>query len=61
MKTPTTHKKRLNGFSLVEMAIVIVIAGILTSAGLSLLAVKRSAAQLEATQKNQEAHTRCRF
>lgn len=55
MKTPATQKKRLNGFSLVEMAIVIVIAAILTSAGLSLLAVKRSAAQLEATQKNQEA------
>ena len=55
MKTLTSYRKRLAGFSLVELAIVLLISGILMSAGLSLLTVKRSAAQLDTTQKHQEA------
>lgn len=54
MKTLTLHRKRLAGFSLVEMAIVILIAGIMMGAGLSLLAVKQEATKWDATQKHQE-------
>ena len=55
MKTLPTHRKRLAGFSLVEMAIVILIAGIMMGAGLSLFAVKQDAAKRDVTQKHQEA------
>lgn len=55
MDTLITPRKRLAGFSLVELAIVLLISGILMSAGLSLLTVKRSAAQLDTTQKHQDA------
>jgi type II secretory pathway pseudopilin PulG len=54
MKSLTPHRMRLAGFSLVEMAIVILIAGIMMGAGLSLLAVKQEAAKWDATQKHQE-------
>lgn len=55
MKTLILQRKQLAGFSLVEMAIVILIASILMSAGLSLLSVKLEAAKLDTTQKHQEA------
>lgn len=55
MNTLTPHRKRLAGFSLVEMAIVILIAGIMMGAGLPLLAVKQEAAKWDVTKKNQEA------
>lgn len=55
METLTLHRKRLAGFSLVEMAIVLLIVGIMMSSGLSLLTVKMNAANVEATQKRQEA------
>lgn len=55
METLIPQRKRLAGFSLVEMAIVILIAGIMMSAGLSLLSVKQAAAQFETTKKNQES------
>jgi len=54
MNILTPYSKRLAGFSLVEMAIVILIAGIMMGAGLSLLAVKQAAAQADVTQKHQE-------
>lgn len=54
MNILTPYSKRLAGFSLVEMAIVILIAGIMMGAGLSLLAVKQTAAQADVTRKNQE-------
>ena len=54
MNILTPYSKRLAGFSLVEMAIVILIAGIMMGAGLSLLAVKQAAAQADVTRKNQE-------
>lgn len=54
MNILTPYSKRLAGFSLVEMAIVILIAGIMMGAGLSLLAVKQAAAQFDVTQKHQE-------
>lgn len=55
MNILTPYSKRLAGFSLVEMAIVILIAGIMMGAGLSLLAVKQEAAKWDVTKKNQEA------
>ena len=55
MQTLMPNRKHLAGFSLVELAIVILIAGILLSAGLSLLSVKLEAAKLDVTQKHQEA------
>ena len=55
MNNKIPYRKRLNGFTLVEMAIVIFIAGILLTAGLKLLTVKLNAAQLEATHIHQEA------
>ena len=55
MNTQIPQRKRLNGFSLVELAIVLLITTIILSAGLSLLTVKREASQREATQKKQEA------
>jgi prepilin-type N-terminal cleavage/methylation domain-containing protein len=54
MNTPHQQRKQLHGFSLVEMAIVILIAGIMMGAGLSLLSVKQAAAQADVTQKHQE-------
>jgi type II secretory pathway pseudopilin PulG len=54
MKIPTTQIKYLTGFSLVEMAIVLLITGILMSAGLSLLTLKMEAAYQDVTRKNQE-------
>jgi type II secretory pathway pseudopilin PulG len=54
MKTLNLHRKRLAGFSLVELAIVLLITTIILSAGLSLLTLKREAGQREATQKKQE-------
>lgn len=51
----TTYNKQHNGFSLIEMAIVLLISGILMGAGLSLLSIKQAAAQIKATQTNQEA------
>ena len=54
MNILTPYSKRFAGFSLVEMAIVILIAGIMMGAGLSLLAVKQAAAQADVTQKHQE-------
>jgi prepilin-type N-terminal cleavage/methylation domain-containing protein len=51
----SSARKHLAGFSLIEMAIVILITGILMVAGLSLLKVKQDAAQAEATLKHQEA------
>jgi prepilin-type N-terminal cleavage/methylation domain-containing protein len=48
-----TQKKQA-GFSLVEMAIVLLITGILMSAGLSLLTLKMEAAYQDVTRKNQE-------
>src|SRR5450830_1068030 len=55
MNTPIPQKMRFSGFTLVEMAIVIMIASVMLSAGLSLLTVKMNAARFEATQKHQEA------
>jgi len=49
------NRKKLAGFSLVELAIVLLITTIILSAGLSLLSVTRAASQREATQKKQEA------
>lgn len=49
------RRKRLAGFTLIEMAIVIALAAILLSAGLSLLLIRAAAAQLDVTQKHQEA------
>lgn len=54
MKIPMIQKKQQAGFSLVEMAIVLLITGILMSAGLSLLTLKMEAAYQDATRKNQE-------
>lgn len=54
MKMPVPYRKRHDGFSLVEMAVVILIAGIMMGAGLSLLSVKQEAAKWGVTQKNQE-------
>jgi len=48
------NKQQHNGFSLIEMAIVLLITGILMGAGLSLLAVKQTAAQINLTQTHQE-------
>lgn len=55
MKAMIPQKKRFAGFSLVELAIALLIMSILMSAGLSLATIKREAAQREVTQKNQEA------
>lgn len=55
MRTLITQRNRLAGFSLVELAIVLLITTILMSAGLGLLTLKREASQREATQKKQEA------
>jgi len=55
MKTMIPQQKSLAGFSLVELAIVLLITGILMSAGLSLLTVKRDAAQWETTKRNQDS------
>lgn len=49
------NRWRFSGFTLVEMAIVIMIASVMLSAGLSLLTVKMNAARYEATKKHQEA------
>lgn len=46
---------RIKGFSLVEMAIVIFIAGILLTAGLKLLSVRVNTAQIETTSTHQLA------
>ncbi len=46
---------RIKGFSLVEMAIVIFIAGILLTAGLKLLSARVNSAQIETTSTNQLA------
>jgi len=54
MKTLILQRKRLAGFSLVELAIVLLITTIILSAGLGLLSLKREASQREATQKKQE-------
>lgn len=54
MNILTPYSKRLAGFSLVEMAIVILIAGIMMSAGITLLNAKTAAAQMEATRSHQE-------
>jgi prepilin-type N-terminal cleavage/methylation domain-containing protein len=54
MKILIPQRTRLAGFSLVEMAIVLLITGILMSAGLSLLTLKMEAAYQDATRKNQE-------
>src|SRR3954453_23379304 len=43
------------GFTLVEMAVVVLIAAILLTAGLSMVKARLEAAQLEVTQKKQEA------
>jgi len=55
METLTPHRKRLAGFSLIELAIVLFISGILMSAGITLFMAKMAAAQVEVTQKRQEA------
>jgi prepilin-type N-terminal cleavage/methylation domain-containing protein len=55
MKTQKIKIQRHTGFTLVELAIVLLIIGILMSAGLSLATVKRAAAQRDATQTNQLA------
>lgn len=55
MKTKNIHIQRFAGFTLVELAIVLLIIGILMSAGLSLATVKRNAAQRDVTQTNQLA------
>jgi len=55
MKILTIYIKQYNGFTLIEMAIVLLITGILMGAGLSLLAVKQNAAQINLTQTHQEA------
>jgi len=54
MGSLTIYNKQYNGFSLIEMAIVLLISGIMMGAGLSLLALKQNAAQVKATQTNQE-------
>jgi len=46
---------KTNGYTLVEMAVVLVIAGTLLGAGLKLLSVQSERAAISATQKNQEA------
>lgn len=55
MNNQIAHKIRTKGFSLVEMAIVIFIAGILLTAGLKLLTVRVNSAQIETTTTHQEA------
>lgn len=55
MKMLVPYRKRHAGFSLVEMAIVLLIAGIMMGAGLSLLSVKQEAAKWDTSRKNQEA------
>lgn len=56
MKMLVPYRKRhAAGFSLVEMAVVILIAGIMMGAGLSLLSVKQEAAKWDTSRKNQEA------
>lgn len=55
METLISQRKRLAGFTLIEMAIVIALAAILLSAGLSLLLLRAAAAHLDTTQKHQEA------
>jgi type II secretory pathway pseudopilin PulG len=47
--------KRVGGFTLVEIALVVVIASIMLMAGVNLLSVRLASAQLEVTQKHQEA------
>lgn len=46
---------QISGFSLVEMAVVIFIVGILLSAGLKLLSAKVNSAQIEVTRTHQES------
>ncbi|OQW68671.1 MAG: hypothetical protein BVN34_08275 [Proteobacteria bacterium ST_bin12] len=55
MNNQIAHKIRTKGFSLVEMAIVIFIAGILLTAGLKLLSVRVNSAQIETTTTHQDA------
>ena len=55
METLIPQRKRLAGFTLIEMAIVIALAAIMLSAGLTLLLGRMAATQLDTTQKRQEA------
>lgn len=55
MNNRIAQKIRINGFSLVELAIVIFIVGILLTAGLKLLSVRVNSAQIETTTTHQEA------
>ncbi len=55
MNIPTSHKKRLNGFTLVEMAIVLVIAGLVLSAVMSMGNALISQSRISATKTKQEA------
>ncbi len=55
MNNRINPKTRINGFSLVELAIVIFVVGILLTAGLKLLSVRVNTAQIEATTTHQEA------
>jgi len=55
MKKRIYQTIKISGFSLVEMAVVIFIAGILLSAGLKLLSAKVNSAQIETTKTHQEA------
>jgi len=54
MNIPKVQRKRLAGFTLVELAIALLIIGILMSAGLSLATVRRAAAQRDVTQTNEQ-------
>lgn len=47
--------RRAVGFTLIEIAVVVLIAGILLTAGLSLVKSRLEAAQIEVTQKKQDA------
>jgi prepilin-type N-terminal cleavage/methylation domain-containing protein len=55
MDTQISQRKQIAGFTLVEIAIALLILGILLSAGLSLATVRRAAAQRDVTQINQQA------
>ena len=60
MRPLIPQKKKIAGFSLIELAIALLIMAILMSAGLSLATVRRAAAQRDVTQTNQEVVVRHR-
>jgi len=55
LRNSTLAKKRQRGFSLIEIALVLVIAGIALGAGLSLLGAKTAQARIDSTKTRSEA------